>query len=128
MTDAEGVLVALATGLAADTAESGRKTLGVLRNRSPELIELSEQTGEDLVATSAGFIDILLSSLRVDSDPPWEQFEQRARAPGGCGAAQGAPLDPVIDVPPVYRRATVELLATPLEGQPHRDEVLEIAQ
>jgi diguanylate cyclase (GGDEF)-like protein len=128
MTDAEGVLVALASGLAADTAESGRKTLDVLRNRSPELFELTEQTGEDLVATSAGFIDILLASLRVEAELPWPEFERRARDHGRLRAAQGVPLESLIDVLAVYRRTTVELLATPLEGQPHRDEVLAIAQ
>jgi diguanylate cyclase (GGDEF)-like protein len=128
MSDSSEILGALASGLAADTAESGRKTLDVLRSRSPEMFELSEQTGEDLVATSAGFIDALLASLRADVDLPWSEFEVRAREHGRLRAAQGVPLESVIDVLAVYRRATIELLAQPLEGQLHRDEVLALAQ
>ena len=128
MSDPGEILGALASGLAADSAESGRKTLDVLRSRSPDLFELSEQTGEDLVATSAGFIDALLASLRPDVKLPWSQFEARAREHGRLRAAQGVPLESLIDVLAVYRRATIELLAQPLEGQPHRDEVLALAQ
>src|SRR4029077_12352724 len=128
MSDSSEILGALATGLAADTKESGRKTLDVLRSRSPELFELSEQTGEDLVATSAGFIDALLASLRADVDLPWSTCEVRAREHGRLRAAQGVPLESLIDVLAVYRRATIELLSQPLEGQPHRDEVLTLAQ
>src|SRR5579859_711146 len=128
MSDPSAILGALASGLAADTAESGRKTVDVLRSRSPELFDLSEQTGEDLVATSAGFIDALLASLRADAALPWSAFEARARAHGRLRAAQGVPLESLIDVLAVYRRATIELLSQPLEGQPHRDEVLALAQ
>jgi diguanylate cyclase (GGDEF)-like protein len=128
MSDSSEILGALASGLAANTAESGRKTLDVLRSRSPQLIELSEQTEEDLAATSAGFIDALLASLRADVDLPWSEFEVRAREHGRLRSAQGVPLESLIDVLAVYRRATIELLAQPLEGQPHRDEVLALAQ
>src|SRR5437763_3607765 len=128
MSDPGEILGALASGLAADSAESGRKTLDVLRPRSPELFELSEQTGEDLVATSAGFIDTLLASLRTDAELPWADFEARARAHGRLRAAQGVPLESLIDVLAVYRRATIEMIAQPLEGRPHRDEVLSLAQ
>ena len=128
MSDPSEVLGALASGLAADTAESGRKTLDILRSRSPELFELSEQTGEDLVATSAGFIDALLSSLSRNADLPWAEYEARAREHGRLRAAQGVPLESLIDVLAIYRRATIELLSQPLEGQVHRDEVLALAQ
>ena len=128
MSDSSEVLGALASGLAADTAESGRKTLDVLRSRSPELFYLSEQTGEDLVATSAGFIDALLASLRPELELPWAEYDARAREHGRLRAAQGVALESLIDVLAVYRRATVELIAQPLEGQPLRDEVLALAQ
>ncbi|HLZ95035.1 MAG TPA: GGDEF domain-containing protein [Candidatus Dormibacteraeota bacterium] len=128
MSDASDLLGALAIGLAADSAESGRKTLDVLRLRSPELFVLSEQTGEDLVATSAEYIDTLLASLRTDIEPPWAQFDARAREHGRLRAAQGVALESLIDVLAVYRRATVELLAAPLEGRPQKDEVLALAQ
>src|SRR5216684_1691365 len=128
MSDSSEILGALASGLATDTAESGRKTLDVLRSRSPELFELSEQTGEDLVATSAGFIDALLASLRGDVDLPWSEFEVRAREHGRLRAAQGVPLESLIDVLAVYRRATIELVALPLEGGRDREEVFELGQ
>ena len=59
---------ALAIGLAADTAESGRKALEVVRARSPELLRISEQTGDDMLASSVSFMEILVTSLRSDID------------------------------------------------------------
>jgi hypothetical protein len=122
------VLAALASGLAADTTASGKKTLEVVRARSPELVMLSEETGEDLVATSAGFIEMLLASLRSDVDLPWAQYEQRSRAFGRLRAAQGVPLESLIDVLAVYRRATIELISGPLHESPRRDEIFALAQ
>ena len=63
------VLNALAIGLAADATESGRKALEVVRARSPELLRMSEQTGDDLLASSIYFIEVLLMSLRSDTEP-----------------------------------------------------------
>jgi diguanylate cyclase (GGDEF)-like protein len=122
------VLGALASGLAADTLDSARKTVEVVRSRSPELARLAEETGEDLVATSTEFIDILLASLRSDVDLPWSQHEQRARDFGRLKAAQGLPLESLIDVLAVYRRATMELISLPLQDSPRRDEVSALAQ
>ena len=120
-------MAALATGLAADTIESGRKTLEVVRARSPELIRLIEETGEDLVATSAGFIEMLLASLRSDVELPWVEFEERSRSYGRLRAAQGVPLESLIDVLAVYRRATIELISLPLQESPRRDEIFAVA-
>jgi diguanylate cyclase (GGDEF)-like protein len=122
------VLGALASGLAADTIESGRKTLEVVRARSPQLVLLSEETGEDLVATSAGFIDMLLASLRSDLEPPWGEYDDRSRSYGRIRAAQGVPLESLIDMLAVYRRATVELISQPLQRSPRRDEIFALAQ
>ena len=122
------VLGALASGLAADTIESGRRALEVVRARSPELVLLSEETGEDLVATSAGFIDMLLASLRSDVDLPWAEYDDRSRSYGRLRAAQGVPLESLFDVLAVYRRATVELISLPLQQSPHRDEIFALAQ
>jgi diguanylate cyclase (GGDEF)-like protein len=126
--DTSDMLGALASGLAAETPESGKKALEVLRARSPDLLLVSEQAGEDLVATSVWFIDVLLASLRVDAELPWPEYDRRARELGRLRAAQGVPLESLIDVLAVYRRATMEMIARPLEGQPHRDEVLGLAQ
>jgi diguanylate cyclase (GGDEF)-like protein len=122
------VLSALASGLAADTIESGRKTLEVVRARSPQLVQLSEEMGEDLAATSAGFIDMLLASLRSDVELPWAEYDDRSRSYGRVRAAQGVPLESLIDVLAVYRRATVELISLPLQQSPHRDEIFALAQ
>lgn len=121
------VLNALAIGLAADASESGKKALEVVRLRSPELPRI-EQMGEDLLATSINFIDVLLLSLRSDIEPPWSHYEDRAREQGRLRAAQGVPLASLIDVVSVYRRATIELLAGPLEASPRRDEIFAVAQ
>lgn len=122
------LLATLASGLGVDSRESGRRALEVVRARSPELIVISEQTGEDLVATSAGFIEMLLASLRNDIEVPWAESEQRARDYGRLRAAQGLPLESLIDVLAVYRRATIELLSRPIQGQPRYDEIISVAQ
>ena len=122
------VLNALAVGLAADAAQTGRKTLEVIRARSPELVRLSEDTGEDLIETSVGFIDVLLTSLRSDVEVPWSDHEQRTRQYGRLKAAQGIPLETLIDVLAVYRRATIELITQPIEGTMRRDEIFAVVQ
>src|SRR5438874_585355 len=122
------VLATLASGLGVDSRASGRKAMEVVRARSPELTTLSEQTGEDLVTTAAGFIDMLLASLRSDVELPWTDFEQRSRDYGRLRAAQGLPLESLIDVLAVYRRATIELLSRPIQGKPHYDEIIALAQ
>lgn len=122
------VLNALAIGLSADTSESGRKAFEVVRGRSPELLRLSEQTGEDLQASSIRFIEVLLLSLRSDVELPWSDVEQQARDEGRLRAAQGVPLEALIDVVSIYRRAALELIAGPLETTGRRDEILTIAQ
>ncbi len=127
-TYAVDVLATLASGLSVDSTESGRKALEVVRARSPELIAVGEQTGEDLVTTSAGFIDMMLAALRNDVELPWLDFEQRSRDYGRLRAAQGLPLELLIDVLAVYRRATIELLSQPIQGKPHYDEIIAIAQ
>lgn len=88
---------------------------------------LSEQTGEDLIATSAGFIEMLLASLRSDVEMPWAQFEQRALDYGRLRAAQGVPLESLFDVLAVYRRATIELVSLPLHDSPRHNEIVSLA-
>ena len=127
-TYAAEVLATLASGLSVDATESGRKALEVVRARSPELIAIGEQTGEDLVTTSAGFIDMMLAALRNDIELPWLDFEQRSRDYGRLRAAQGLPLELLIDVLAVYRRATIELLSRPIQGKAHYDEIIAMAQ
>ena len=122
------VLATLASGLGVDSMDSGRKALEVVRARSPELVALSEQTGEDLVTTSAGFIEMLLASLRSDIEVPWGEFDQRSRDYGRLRAAQGLALESLIDVLAVYRRATIELLSRPIQGKPRYDEIIALAQ
>src|SRR5690348_11636656 len=127
-TYAVDVLGTLASGLGVDSLESGRKALEVVRARAPELVSLSEQTGEDLTMTSAGFIEMLLASLRSDIEPPWAEFEQRSRDYGRLRAAQGLPLESLIDMLAVYRRATIELLSRPIQGEARYDEIISLAQ
>src|SRR5437899_4489934 len=122
------VLGTLASGLGVDSRDSGLKALEVVRARFPELIALGEQTGEDLVTTSAGFIEMLLAALRTDIEPSWPEYEQRTRDYGRQRAAQGLPLESLIDVLAVYRRVTMELLSRPIQGKPHYDEIVALAQ
>ena len=126
--DQADVLGVLAAGLAADAPQTGRKTMKVIRARSPELVRLSENTGEDLIATSAAFIEILLTSLRSDVEVPWSDYEQRTREFGRLKAAQGVPLETLIDLLAVYRRATLELIIQPIADRARRDEILALAE
>lgn len=128
MSDASDLLGALAAGLAADTPGIGKKSLEVLRARSPELTNLSDEIREDMVATSASFVEVLIASLRVETELPWDEYDRRSREHGRLRAAQGIPLESLIDVLAIYRRATLELLAQPLTGKPRSDEVLALAQ
>ena len=98
-----------------------------MRARSPELPRLEEQ-GEDLLATSGSFIEILLLSLRSDVEPPWSHYEERAREQGRLRAAQGVPLAALIDAVSIFRRATIELLTRPIELSQRRDEIIALAQ
>src|SRR3989442_2701467 len=122
------VLGTLASGLGVDSRASGRKALEVVRARSPELIALGEQTGEDLVTTSAGFIEMMLAALRTDLEPPWPEYADRSRDYGRMRAAQGLPLEALIDMLAVYRRVTIDLLGRPIQGKPHYDEIIALAQ
>ena len=126
--DAVDLLATVAGGLSMDARESGRKALVVVRAHSPELVRISEQTGEDLATTSAAFIDMLLAAFRTDQDVPWAVFERRARGYGRLRAEQGLPIESMIDVLAVYRRVTMELLSRPIMGTLHYDELIGIAQ
>src|SRR5216684_3918809 len=121
------ILNSLAVGLAADSAMTGLKTLTVIRARSPQLVRLGEDTGEDLLGTSSRFIDMLLKSLRSDVELPWSDYEQRTRDYGQLKAAQGVPLEVLLDMLAVYRRATIELITQPIEGTMARDEIFALA-
>jgi diguanylate cyclase (GGDEF)-like protein len=121
-------LATLASGLGVDSIQSGRKALEVVRVRSPEMVTVAEQAGEDLVSTSAGFIEMMLMSLRTDVDLPWSEFEQRSHDYGRLRAAQGVALEALFDVLAVYRRATIELLSRPVQGKAHYDEIVGLAQ
>ena len=121
------VLNSLAVGLAADSAMTGLRTLTVISARSPELVRSSDDAGEDLIATSIRFIDMMLSSLRSNVELPWSEYEQRTRAYGQLKAAQGVPLETLLDMLAVYRRATIELITQPIEGTTGRDEIFALA-
>jgi diguanylate cyclase (GGDEF)-like protein len=124
---AADVLNSLAIGLSADSTMTGLKTLTVMRVRSPDLVRLGEETGEDLLVSSSRFIDMLLMSLRSDVELPWSEYEQRTRDYGRLKAAQGVPLETLLDMLAVYRRATIELSTQPIEGTMGRDEIFALA-
>src|SRR5256714_9907195 len=71
---------------------------------------------------------MMLASLRSDVALPWPDFEQRSHEYGRLRAAQGMPLESLIDVLAVYRRATIELPSRPIQGKPHYDEIIALAQ
>ena len=122
------ILGTLASGLGVDAMESGRKALKVIRLRSPELVSMNEEAGEDIMSASPTFIEMLLASLRSDMEVPWATFDQRTREFGRLGSAQGVPLEALIDMLAVYRRATIELVSRPVQGNARYDEIIAAAQ
>jgi diguanylate cyclase (GGDEF)-like protein len=89
---------------------------------------LGDESGEELIATSVSFIEVLLASLCADKDLPWPEYEQKARDHGHLKAAQGIGLDTLLDMLAVYRRAVIELISQPMEGSQRRDEIVAVAQ
>ncbi len=122
------VLSALAAGLSADVADVASKSLDVIRVRSPDLVRHSDEAGEDMMVSATDFIQMLLTSLQTEVEQNWEELERKTRDYGRAKAAQGAPLETLLDVFAAYRRATVELITRPLEGSPRRDEIFALAQ
>jgi diguanylate cyclase (GGDEF)-like protein len=122
------VLEALAIGLAVEVADTGRRVHEVIKVRSPELVRAAEESGEDLAVTSASFMDILVASLTGDVEVTWVDQAMRWREYGRMKAAQGVPLETLIDVLAIYRRATVELVMRPIEGTERGDEIFTVAQ
>jgi len=122
------VLAALIGELAVDPVDLGGRTLEVLRARSPELVRGSDKSGKDPLATAAGFIEMLLQSLQSDINLRWKEMDRTSRDYGRARAAQGVPLETLIDELAVYRRATIELISGRLQDSPRRDEIVAYAQ
>jgi GGDEF domain-containing protein len=122
------VLAALIGELAVDPVDLGGRTLEVLRARSPELVRGSDKSGKDPLATAAGFMEMLLQSLQSDFNLRWKESDRTSREYGRARAAQGVPLETLIDELAVYRRATIELISGRLQDSPRRDEIVAYAQ
>jgi len=122
------MLSALVDELGVDPTELGKRTLRVWRARSPRLVMQGEERGENPAATATRFMEMLLGSLRSDNEPNWSDCEQRSREYGRMRARQAVPLEFLIDELAVYRRATMELISTPLLESTRRDEIVALAQ
>jgi hypothetical protein len=125
---ASDLLSTLVDELGADPTELGMRTLKVWRARSPRLVRQGEDRGENLVATATRFIEMLLDSLRSDSKRNWSDCERSSREYGRMRAQQAVPLESLIDELAVYRRATMEVISTPLLESTRRDEIVALAQ
>jgi len=122
------MLSALVDDLEVDPTELGKRALKVWRARSPALVIQSQERGENPVATATQFIEMLLDSLRSDTGLNWSDCEQRSREYGRLRARQAVPLESLIDELAVYRRATMELISTPLQESSRRDGIVALAQ
>ncbi len=125
---ANEVLSALVDELEVDPTELGKRALKVWRARSPVLVMQSEARGENPVATGTEFMEMLLGSLRSDTELNWIDCEQRSREYGRLRARQAVPLESVIDELAVYRRTTMELISAPLQESSRRDAIVALAQ
>jgi hypothetical protein len=122
------MLSALVDELEVDPADLGMRPLRVWRARSPRLVAQIEDRGEDPVATATRFMEMLLGCLRSDSELNWHECEQSSREYGRLRARQAVPLESLIGELAVYRRATIELISTPLLESSRRDEIVALAQ
>jgi hypothetical protein len=125
---AREMLSALVDELEVDPTELGKKALKVWRARSPALVMKSEERRENPVATATEFMEMLLGSLRSDTELNWSHCEQSSREYGRLRARQGVPLESLIGELAVYRRATIELISNPLQESSHRDGIVALAQ
>ena len=125
---ADEMLSALVDELEVHPTERGKRVLKVWRARSPALVMQSEERGENPVATASEFMEMLLGSLRSDAELNWSDCEQRSREYGRLRARQAVPLESLIDELAVYRRATMELISTPLQENSRRDGIVALAQ
>ena len=122
------MLSALVDELEVDPTELGKRALRVWRARSPAVVMQSEKRGENPVATATEFMEMLLGSLRSDTELNWRDCEQRSREYGRLRARQAVPLESLIDELAVYRRTTMELISTPLQESSRRDGIVALAQ
>jgi hypothetical protein len=122
------MLSSLVDELGIDPNELGERTVKVWRARSPRLVRQGEERGENPVATATRFVEMLLGSLRSDTEPNWDDCERSSREYGRMRARQAVPLESLIDELAVYRRATMELISTPLVESSRRDEIVALAQ
>ncbi len=77
-----------------DPTELGKRALKVPCGRSPALVMQSEERGENPVATASAFMEMLLGSLRSDTELNWSDCEQRSREYGRLRARLAVPLSP----------------------------------
>jgi len=122
------ILSALVDELEVDPTERGKRALKVWRARSPALVIESEERGENPVATATEFMEMLLGSLRSDTELNWSDCERRSREYGRLRARHAVPLESLIDELAVYRRATMELISSPLQESSGRDGIVALAQ
>ena len=122
------MLSSLVDELGVDPTELGKRTLKVWRARSPRLVQQGEERGEDPAATATRFVEMLLGSLRADTQPNWSECERSSREYGRMRAQQAVPLESLIDELAVYRRTTMELISIPLLQSSRRDEIVALAQ
>ncbi len=127
---ASDLLNELAVRLSADPRDSGQVVAESVRTLEPELLK-AQQDGssiDELVRTSAGFLEILFRSLRADSRVPWQQYYTLAREASRRYAEKGIPLESVMEGLAVFRRSVLARVTEEIMGNEHAEEVLLLAQ
>ena len=127
---ASELLSELADRLSADSLDSGRVVAESVRALEPDLLRMQQDGSsiEELVRTSAGFLEVLFRSLRADASVPWEKYYTTARETSRRFAEKGIPLESVLEGVAVFRRTVLARVTEAMMGNDRAEEVLLLAQ
>ena len=127
---ASELLSELADRLSADSLDSGQVVAESVRALEPDLLRMQQDGSsiEELVRTSAGFLEVLFRSLRADSSVPWQQYYTTARETSRRFAEKGIPLESVLEGVAVFRRTVLARVTEAMMGSDRAEEVLLLAQ
>lgn len=126
---ASDLLWELASRLSTSSAESALVAAEAVRAIEPEMLSpQANGSGDDLVNTSARFLEVLFMSLRPDAKVPWNEYNTQARDYARRYAEKGVPLESLIEGLNVFRRSVLSRVSHETGDSPYADEVMLLAQ
>ena len=126
---ASDLLAEVADRLSNDASASGLLAAEAVKAVEPEILSgVKDASLDEMTRQSIAFIQVLFRSLRVDSEVPWVEYNNRAREFARVYAERGVPLESLIEGLSVFRRIVVSRVMEGLGESPFADEVLMLAQ